>query len=83
MGNISAWLTSVLGSSWRTTIGGALVGVPPLAFSAAQAAGIMFGHWTLFALTLAMGLGGLILGVTAKDAQVHSTAAQVDAASKK
>jgi hypothetical protein len=76
------FMTKLLGSSWRTTIGGALLGVPPVVFSAAQAAGITFGHWTLFALTLAMGLGGLVLGTNAKDAQVHSTAAQVDAATK-
>jgi hypothetical protein len=73
-------MTKLLGSSWRTTIGGAMVGVPPLVFAAAQAANITFGHWTLFALTLTTGLGALILGGNAKDQQVHSTAAQVQVA---
>ena len=62
------------------TAGGVLLGVPPLIFSAGQTAGITFGRWEIFALTLAMGLGGMILGINAKDKQVHSTAAQVQAA---
>jgi hypothetical protein len=76
-------MTKWFGSSWRSTVGGALLGVPPVIFSAAQAASITFGHWTLFALTLTMGLGGLIVGTNAKDKQVHSTTAEVDAATSK
>lgn len=75
-------MTKILGASWRTALGGGLLGIPPLVFSAAQTAGITFGHWTLFSLTLAMGLGGLIIGTNSKDKQVHSTADQVDAATK-
>jgi|ERR1017187_4269402 hypothetical protein len=71
--------TKWFGSSWRTTIGGAMVGIPPLVFAAAQAASLTFGHWTLFALTLVAGIGALILGGNAKDAQVHSSVDQVEA----
>lgn len=76
---MEALLVKFFGTSWRTTIGGAMVGIPPLVFAAAQAASITFGHWTLFVLTLVAGLGALILGSNAKDAQVHSTEAQVSA----
>jgi hypothetical protein len=76
---MNTFMTNLLGPSWRTTLGGALVGFPPIVYGAAQGAGISFGHWTLFALAMIAGLGGLILGTNAKDAQVHSTQAQVQA----
>jgi hypothetical protein len=75
-------MTKLFGSSWRSTIGGILLGVPPLVQTAAMTAQISLGKWGAFAIALSMGLGSLVLGFSAKDAKVHSTAAQVDEASQ-
>jgi hypothetical protein len=71
-------LTQWFGSSWRSTIGGILIGIPPLVSSALVTANIPVGKWAGFAMTLSLGLGGLMLGVNAKDKQVHSTVAEVE-----
>ena len=78
-GQVNELFTKWFGSSWRSTLGGLLLGVPPLILSALGTANIPVGKWPSFAMTLSMGLGGLILGVNAKDRQVHSTVAEVEA----
>ena len=77
------FLVKLFGANWKTTIGGILVGVPPLVNGAALAASITLPKWEIFVATLAMGLGGLILGFNAKDATTHSTATQVQQATDK
>lgn len=74
-------LTKWFGSSYRTTIGGILIGIPPLISGALLSANIPTGKWGNFTLTLCLGLGGLMLGVNAKDRKVHSTVAEVTASS--
>lgn len=76
-------LTKWFGSSWRSTLAGMLLGLPPVIVGASQSAGVTLGHGWLFALAMSSGLGALILGFNAKDKQVHSTAAQVDDATTK
>lgn len=75
-------MTKILGASWRSTLGGMLLGLPPVIVGAASSTGITLGHWANFALAISTGIGALILGFNAKDKQVHSTAAQVDDATK-
>jgi hypothetical protein len=72
-------LTKWFGPSYRTSIGGILAAVPPLIIAAALATNITLGKWVMFALTLSISLGGLMLGINAKDRQVHSTVAEVEA----
>ena len=69
-----------LGQNWKTTIGGLLMGIPPILTAAFMAASIPVPKWEVFASTLAMGIGGLVLGTNAKDSTTHSTAAEVDQA---
>jgi hypothetical protein len=69
--------------SWKTTLGGILIGIPPLVQTAAMASGVSLGKWGAFAMSLLLGLGGLIVGLSAKDGDVHSTATEVDQATKK
>jgi hypothetical protein len=74
---LSDLMTKWFGSSWRSTIGGILIGVPPLIAGALSGANIPVGKWVGFAMTISLGLGGLMLGTNAKDKQVHSTVAEV------
>lgn len=76
-------LTKWFGSSWRSTLGGMLLGLPPVIMGAAQSANFALPHLAQFLLAISTGLGALILGFNAKDKQVHSTTAQVDAATEK
>jgi hypothetical protein len=77
---LKEFLTNLLGQSYKTTIGGILLGVPPIIQSAAMSAGVSLGKWGAFIMALSMGIGGLMLGISAKDSTVHSTEAQVKVA---
>jgi hypothetical protein len=71
------WIQKILGQNYKTTVGGAMVGIPPIVYSAFLAASITPSKWYTFTATLCMGLGGLILGTNAKDSTTHSTQAEV------
>ena len=64
--------------NWKTTVGGIMTAVPPVI----TAAGFVFSpngqHW----LALCSGLGALLLGFSAKDASTHSTAQEVQQATR-
>lgn len=76
-------MESIFGKNWRTTLGGILSGAPGLLMAAFIAAGITPGKWAVFAMTLSTGIGVMVLGSNSKDAQTHSTAEEVDSATKK
>ena len=75
------WL-NWLGTSPKTTIGGIMLGVPPVLNGALIAANITPPKWEIFASTLILGLGGFMLGISAKDATTHSTVEQVQTATQ-
>ena len=77
---ISDWLTKVFGQNYRSTIGGIMLGVPPLITAGATEAGYHLKPFVLMILTIITGLGALVLGINTKDKQVHSTQAEVQAA---
>lgn len=77
------WLINVFGQNWKTTIGGILLGVPPIIVSSAAGAGIHLNAITIMILGISTGLGGLMLGISAKDSNTHSTQEQVQSATDK
>jgi len=83
MGAIGEWFQKVFGANWKTTLGGILLGVPPLVITSAAGAGVSLGPHAMMVLGILTGIGGLMLGVVAKDKDNHSTADQVQAATEK
>lgn len=75
-------LTKWFGASWRTSVGGFLLGFPPVVASAALGVGYSLPKPVQLILALSTGLGGMLLGMNAKDKQVHSNADEVAAASQ-
>ncbi len=64
-------------TNWMTTLAGVLAGIPPIILASAMAAGVVLSsHWT-FALSIVSGLGTLLIGLAAKDANTHSTPTQI------
>lgn len=63
--------------NWMTTLGGILAGLPPLILTSFMSAGIPLSpKWTAI-MSVIGGLGALLIGLAAKDATTHSTAAEV------
>ena len=62
--------------NWKTSVGGILLGVPPLIAAAGFVLTPAEQHWS----ALCQGVGGFLLGLAAKDATTHSTVAQVQTA---
>ena len=62
--------------NWKTSVGGILLGVPPLITAAGFSLTLPEQHW----MALCQGVGGFLLGLAAKDATTHSTVAQVEVA---
>jgi len=60
--------------NWKTTVGGFLIALPPLVAAAGFVISVSIQHW----LNLCSAVGGLLLGLAAKDASTHSTVAQVE-----
>ena len=77
---IADWMRKVFGLNWKTTFYGILTGVPPIVMAASSSAGIVLGPHVLLILGLCTGLGALMMGLSAKDNDVHSTPEQVAAA---
>lgn len=70
-------------TNWRTTLGGILLGVPPVILaSAMQANFTVTAKWTFILLSIS-GIGGVFLGLSSKDADTHSTALEVEQATMK
>lgn len=72
--------TKWFGPSWRTSVGGFLVAFPPVVWAAASQVGVTLPKAVQLVLAVSVGLGGLFVGLNAKDKQVHSTPDQVEAA---
>lgn len=60
--------------NWKTSLGGILAALPPVITAAGFALTPTETHW----LNLCQGLGVLLLGLAAKDATTHSTAAEIN-----
>jgi hypothetical protein len=74
------WLIATFGTNWKTTLGGILFAVPGIITAAAVGAGVHLSPIAIMVLTIVTSLGGLLIGVTAKDSTTHSTPLQVQAA---
>ena len=63
------------GANWMTTVGGLLAGIPPIIL----ASGLVLSPRWMQILSILGGVGVLLIGVAAKDANTHSTQAEVNA----
>jgi hypothetical protein len=77
---MDAFMTSWLGTSWRSTLGGLIAALPQLITAAALGSGITLSKWVTFAGLLVTGIGTIIGFSNTKDKQVHSLPAQSAAA---
>jgi len=69
-----------LPTNWMTTLGGILAGLPPIVITSFMSAGApLTARWTAI-LSIVGGVGTLLIGLAAKDANTHSTTEQVNAA---
>lgn len=70
-------------TNWMTTLGGLLAGLPPIVITSFMSAGAPLGpRWTAV-LSIVGGVGTLLIGLAAKDANTHSTQDQIQAATAK
>ena len=75
------FMSNLLGASWRTSSGAIIAALPQLLNGAAAAAGVTLNHWVMFGSFFVSAAGILVIGLSSKDAVVHSTEAQVATAS--
>jgi hypothetical protein len=69
--------------NWLTTLGGFLGGIPTIIIGAAVAGHITLSPLWLFIVSSIGGMGTLLIGLSAKDANTHSTQGQVQLSTMK
>jgi hypothetical protein len=69
--------------NWITTLGGILSGIPAIVLAAAMTSHLTLSPTWTFILAIVSGVGMMLVGFGAKDANTHSTAAEVQASTAK